>query len=41
MGVAPGAKLPEGVFMTLKGREPNDPRIPGITTHPWSALSLS
>jgi hypothetical protein len=41
LSVAPGARLPEGVFMMLEGREANDPRYPGITMHPWSALSLS
>jgi hypothetical protein len=33
--------LPEGVFLMLDGEEPADPKLPGITIHPWSVLSLS
>jgi hypothetical protein len=33
--------LPEGVFLMLEGEEPADPKLPGITVHPWSVLSLS
>lgn len=41
LGITPGANPPEGVFMMLAGSEPSDPRFPGITMHPWSALSLN
>ena len=33
--------LPEGVFLMLDGEEEPDPKMPGITIHPWSVLSLS
>lgn len=40
MGVIAGANPPEGVFLMLEGREPDDPRFPGLTMHPWTAISL-
>ena len=40
LGVAAGAKPPEGVFLMLEGQEPNDPRFPGLKMHPWTTLSL-
>ena len=33
--------LPEGVFLMLDGEEEPNPDLPGITIHPWSALSLT
>lgn len=33
--------LPEGVFLMLEGEEPADPKLPGVTIHPWSVLSVS
>lgn len=39
LGVA-GSKPPEGVFLMLEGREPDDSRFPGLKMHPWTALSL-
>ena len=33
--------LPEGVFLMLDGEEPADPKLPGITIHPGSVLSLT
>jgi hypothetical protein len=41
LGIAVGARPPEGVFMMLAGTEPADPRFPGLTMHPWSVLSLN
>ena len=41
LGIAPGATPPEGVFVMLEGQEPADPRFPGVTMHPWSAISLN
>ncbi len=41
IAIAPGANPPEGVFMMLEGADRPDPRFPGVTMHPWSALSLN
>lgn len=40
IGIRAGANPPEGVFMMLEGQEPGDSRFPGMTMHPWTALSL-
>ena len=40
MGIIAGANPPEGVFLMQEGREPDDPRFPGLTMHPWTAISL-
>jgi len=40
ISIAPGATPPEGVFVMLEGREPADPRFPGVTMNPWSIISL-
>lgn len=39
LGVS-GSNPPQGVFLMLEGREPDDPRFPGLRMHPWTALSL-
>jgi hypothetical protein len=41
IGIAPGAKPSEGVFMMLEGTEAADPRFPGVPIRPWSVLSMS
>ena len=40
LGMAPGGKPPEGVFLMLEGQDQPDPRFPGLKMHPWSTLSL-
>ena len=35
-----GTDTPEGVFLMLDGEDPADPRFPGVTMRPWTALSL-
>jgi hypothetical protein len=40
VGIAPGARPPEGVFMMLEGIETPNPQFPGVTLRPWSVLSL-
>lgn len=34
-------QFPEGVFLMLDGEEPADPEFPGLTMHPWTAVSIS
>lgn len=41
LGIASGAKPPEGVFVMLEGEEPSDARFPGVKMHPWSVISLN
>ena len=41
VGFSADLTLPEGVFLMLEGEESADPKLPGITIHPWSVLSLS
>ncbi|MEM7144103.1 MAG: L,D-transpeptidase family protein [Verrucomicrobiota bacterium] len=41
IGIAPGAKAKEGVFMMLEGTEAPDPRFPGVPIRPWSVLTLT
>ncbi|MGI9244257.1 MAG: L,D-transpeptidase [Verrucomicrobiales bacterium] len=36
-----GSSPPEGVFLMLDGTDPPNPQYPGITMHPWTALTLS